>query len=94
VFHGLTLSAGYVTHGGDRCLWTLRLQGASLAVANEWQASIDKELHKILQDIRSISFLSPWKMLTLKPDQTIEWTEDEDWENIMRLADVLPGEKA
>lgn len=32
------------------------------------------------------------KMLTLKEDKTIGWTTDARWEDMMRLAKILPGE--
>lgn len=91
-------SSGYVTHGADRSLWTLRLDGNHQKVAVSWLKTIDTERRKLEKDSTSWSTISslshsPRLMLTLKLNQSMAWTTDEDWDNVMRLASVLPEKK-
>jgi hypothetical protein len=84
---------GYVTHGSDRSLWTLDvpwLQPSQLKVAIEWLDVITMEIKNLKSDEKPVRAVR--EMLTLKDDRTIEWTMDSRWEDMMKLATVLPGE--
>jgi len=81
-----------VTHGTDRCLWALRRPNLSLKqweVANRWVDVVQQELKKVLEagNIHSCN-----QMLTLKEDQSISWTTDKLWGELMDLVNILPGE--
>lgn len=61
-----------------------------IETARKWLSAIDSETRAIeaagrpLRDARSV--------LTLHEDRTIAWAEDRKYDEVMRLAKVLPGE--
>lgn len=84
---------GYVTHATDRPLWCLRvpiLTPDQLETARKWLTTIDSETAAIeaagrpLRDVHAV--------LTLHEDRAIAWAEDRKYDEVMRLAKVLPGE--
>jgi len=82
-----------VTHGTDRCLWALRrpnLNPKQWKVANHWVDVVQQELKKVLEggNIHTSS-----QVLTLREDQTISWTIDRLWGELMDLVSILPGEQ-
>jgi len=84
---------GYVTHATDRSLWTLAvpwLQPSQLDVATAWLDAIAAEVNDLESNTKKVHGVR--EMLTLKDNRTIEWTADSRWEDVMRLATVLPGE--
>ncbi|KAI6149684.1 Alpha/Beta hydrolase protein [Pisolithus tinctorius] len=84
---------GLVTHGTDRCLWALRVPIMSLPqkrVAVAWLDAIDKELSILEREGKQTRALN--QALTLREDQTIGWVEDKDWDQLMEIVKVLPGE--
>lgn len=85
-------NSGYVTHGTDRCLWALRkpdLNPKQWEVANQWVDVVQQELNKVLEAGNSHTFN---QVLTLREDQTISWTIDRLWGELMDLVNILPGE--
>jgi len=82
-----------VTHGTDRCLWALRkpdLNPKQWEVANQWVDVVQQELNKVLEAGNSHTFN---QVLTLREDQTISWTIDRLWGELMDLVSILPGER-
>jgi hypothetical protein len=82
---------GYVTHGTDRSLWVFRgLTAPQMEVARAWLDAIDRETQEL-------EFLHPdkrdWKrVLTLKTDQQVEWTTDENWNDATKMRKLFPRE--
>ena len=84
--------AGYVTHATDRVLWCYRepsLTKEQLAVAREWLDTIDKDSREIgggglKKDVKEI--------LVLNEDKSISWRDDAQWDSLLRVAKILPGE--
>jgi len=88
------LTAGYVTHGTDCGLWFLRLPWLTppqVDTAIAWLDAIAAEVKTLESDMKPT--LGMKEMLTLRENQTIEWTTDSRWEEMMRLATILPGER-
>ena len=86
-------NSGYVTHGTDRFLWALRkpdLNPKQWEVANQWVDVVQQELNKVLEAGNSHTFN---QVLTLREDQTISWTIDRLWGELMDLVSILPGER-
>ncbi|KAI6112903.1 Alpha/Beta hydrolase protein [Pisolithus sp. B1] len=84
---------GLVTHGTDSCLWALRVPIMSISqkeVAVAWLDAIDKELSNLECEGKQTRALN--QALTLREDRTIGWVEDRDWDRLMGIAKVLPGE--
>lgn len=84
---------GLVTHGTDRCLWALRTPSMNYPQtkkAIEWLDAFDKEIAALEQHGKPMHGLN--EVLTLKEDQSIEWAEDERWNELMNVVKVLPGE--
>jgi hypothetical protein len=84
---------GYVTHATDRSLWNFAvpcLQPSQLDVATAWLDAIAVEVKNIEGNTKKVHGVR--EMLTLTDNRTIEWTADSRWEDVMRLATVLPGE--
>ena len=87
----LSRSIGYVTHGTDRPLWTFRgLTAPQMEVARAWLDAIDRETQEL-------EFPHPdkrdWKrVLALRPDQRIEWTTDENWDDSTKMRRLFPWE--
>ncbi|KII85983.1 hypothetical protein PLICRDRAFT_667399 [Plicaturopsis crispa FD-325 SS-3] len=84
---------GYVTHGTDRVLWALRLpalDASQAIVASAWLDRIRDEVEELEQT--GSSKRDAKEMLTLTEDRSISWTKDPIWDEVMRLAKILPGE--
>ncbi|KAH9836085.1 carboxylesterase [Rhodofomes roseus] len=85
---------GYVTHGTDRLLWTLRLpalEPVQIVAARTWLDIIDAET-KSLEAGMNVNARDPKKVLALKEDKTVAWKDDDRWDHLMRLRTALPGE--
>ena len=85
---------GYVTHGTDRFLWTLRLpilKPAQIVAARTWLDVIDAET-KALEEGLNANARDPRKVLALREDKTVSWKEDEKWDHLMRLRVAIPTE--
>jgi hypothetical protein len=81
---------GYVTHGTDGVLWALRipsLERNQVEVAKEWLNEVTEEVNKLIYDPGPIR-RDVLEMLTLKEDRSIDWTKDEKWDTLMKLATV------
>ncbi|KAH9888028.1 carboxylesterase [Cubamyces lactineus] len=84
---------GYVTHGTDRALWTLRLsvlEGDQVDVARKWLNTIAEYVKRAeagegLQEVK--------KVLALTTSKEIREKEDGLWDKYMRLRSTLPGEE-
>lgn len=87
------ISAGYVTHASDRILWSLRVPSLlpdQVIVAEAWLDAIESNLKAL--SINSTPTRSVREVLTLTENREIKWTTDERWEEMMKLARILPGE--
>ncbi|CAL1698757.1 unnamed protein product [Somion occarium] len=87
---------GFVTHATDRTLWALRipsLEPDQRKVAVAWLDIIAAEVKKLEQG-QEPSRRSVKDILALKADRSIGWITDGKWDEIMKLATVLPGESA
>ena len=85
---------GYVTHGTDRYLWTLRLpilKPDQIVAARTWLDVIDAET-KALEAGLNANARDPKKVLALREDKTVAWKEDEKWDHLMRLRVAIPTE--
>ena len=85
---------GYVTHGTDRFLWTLRLpilKPAQIVAARTWLDVLDAET-KALEEGLNANARDPKKVLALREDKTVAWKEDEKWDHLMRLRVAIPTE--
>ena len=85
---------GYVTHGTDRFLWTLRLPiltPAQIVAARTWLDVLDAET-KALEEGLNANARDPKKVLALREDKTVAWKEDEKWDHLMRLRVAIPTE--
>ncbi|CCM06018.1 uncharacterized protein FIBRA_08262 [Fibroporia radiculosa] len=83
---------GYVTHGTDRSLWTLRLPSldeSQADVARAWLDSIVEET-KVVETQGNTRGLH--EVLALNEDRTIGWRADDRWDELIRLRVALPGE--
>ncbi|GBE88869.1 hypothetical protein SCP_1402770 [Sparassis crispa] len=86
---------GYVTHGTDRPLWTIRrptLEPSQVDVARAWVDRIESEVKAVLDGKSSSKDLH--EVLALNGNKTISWKKDDKWDDLMRLVDALPGETA
>lgn len=84
---------GLVTHGTDSCLWALRSPILSIPqkeVAVAWLDAIDTEFSILEREGKQTRALN--QVLTLQEDHSIGWVEDKDWDRLMEIAKVLPGE--
>ena len=84
---------GYVTHATDRPLWSLRapvLKPDQIELAQKWITTVETETRAIAAARRPLKGVR--EVLTLKEDKTIGWVEDVKYDEILRLAQVLPGE--
>jgi hypothetical protein len=82
----LTLNPGYVTHGTDRTLWTLRLPVLTEEeqnVARRWLDVVDEESRKLLSGGWS---RNKDDVLVLKEDRSIGWMKDGEWEKYDKIA--------
>ncbi|KAI0641364.1 carboxylesterase [Trametes meyenii] len=83
---------GYVTHGTDRSLWTLRLplfEGDQVSIARNWVSTVADYVKRAeeghgLQEIK--------RVLGLTKDKEIKEKEDTLWDEYMLLRKTLPGE--
>lgn len=94
VLHTNICVQGYVTHGTDRFLWTLRLpalKGAQIIAARTWLDVIDAET-KALEAGLNANARDPRKVLALREDRAVAWQEDEKWDHLMRLRVAIPTE--
>ena len=83
--------AGYVTHGTDRALWTLRLpvlEGDQAGVARRWVSAV-AEYVKRAEAGQGVPLKT---VLALTEDREIREVEDAKWDEYMRLRTTLPGE--
>lgn len=83
-----------MTHATDRYLWALRrpnLNPKQWDTANRWVEAVHQELGNMAQVGNRYGHR---QFLTLKEDQSIGWTSDERWEELMSMADVLSGERS
>ncbi|KAF5370021.1 hypothetical protein D9758_001163 [Tetrapyrgos nigripes] len=81
---------GYVTHATDSCLWHLRipvLEPDQVPIAKSWLERIESEVQILEADGKPARPVT--QVLTLKEDKKIEWCEDPEWEEKIRLLDVL-----
>ena len=84
---------GYVTHATDRPLWAFRLpvlQSDQVAIARAWLNVIDREVQVLEESGTAKHALG--QVLSLTPDRTIEWRDDQYWAQYMRMCSNLPGE--
>ncbi|KLO10861.1 carboxylesterase [Schizopora paradoxa] len=82
---------GYVTHATDRVLWCYRepiLTKEQLAVAREWLDIVDSESRAIANGLKK----NPDEALVLNEDKSISWRKDAQWDELLRVAKILPGE--
>ncbi|KIM39628.1 hypothetical protein M413DRAFT_447103 [Hebeloma cylindrosporum] len=80
---------GYVTHGCDRILWALRipsLEPSQVEVARSWLTKVAEEFEAMSS---GKTCYNSQRLLTLKEDTTIEWTDDTKWDKLMKLHDIL-----
>lgn len=73
-------------------LWAFRtvsLLPDQIAVAKAWIDEIDKCMKAITSDRSAQRDVR--QMLTLKEDKTIAWTDDGNWDNLMKLYDDIKG---
>ncbi|KAK7039183.1 hypothetical protein VNI00_010087 [Paramarasmius palmivorus] len=87
-------SEGYVTHGSDTTIWHYRLpvlEEQDAVVAKAWLDRIDEEVRAI--EAAGKPLMDTRKVLALKVDKSIEWDDDEMWEEKMELSDVVEGTK-
>lgn len=81
--------AGYVTHGGDRVLWALRLPSLKqdqVDIAKGWLNRVADGVNESMngeptRDVRD--------MITMREDRSICWTKDEKWDTLMKLEKVV-----
>ncbi|KAI8974859.1 carboxylesterase [Trametes punicea] len=84
---------GYVTHGTDRPLWTIRLnvlEGDQVAIARNWVDTIAEYIKRAeeghgLQGVK--------KVLGLTENKEIKEKEDTRWDDYMSLRKAFPGEE-
>ncbi|KAJ6485803.1 Alpha/Beta hydrolase protein [Mycena sanguinolenta] len=82
---------GYVTHGGDRALWALRvpnLTESQLEIARSWLTRVTEEREAIESAGKPLR--GPKDILILAEDRGVEWTKDLQWDEKMRLLSALP----
>ncbi|KAF9528954.1 carboxylesterase [Crepidotus variabilis] len=82
---------GFVTHACDRHLWTLRLPSLEPGqddVARAWVRRIAEETEADNSELEGAE-VDVKRMLTLKENKTIGWTEDARWDEMLKLAKVI-----
>ncbi|KAJ7027900.1 Alpha/Beta hydrolase protein [Mycena alexandri] len=82
---------GYVTHGGDRVLWAFRvpsLTDGQIRIARNWLTRVAEELAAVESAGKPLR--GPKDILVLAEDKGVEWTEDLQWDEKMRLLSALP----
>ncbi len=82
---------GYVTHATDRVLWCYcepLLTEEQLAVAREWLSTVDKDSRALGQGLRKDSK----EVLVLDENKAISWQNDAQWDDLLSVARILPGE--
>ncbi|KAJ7746756.1 Alpha/Beta hydrolase protein [Mycena maculata] len=90
---------GYVTHGSDRALWAFRvpdLTQSQIEIARNWLGRVDEELDAVLHhslaegagDLKPLR--GPKEILILGEDRVVEFTEDLQWGEKMRLSSAFP----
>ncbi|KAJ6561188.1 Alpha/Beta hydrolase protein [Mycena vulgaris] len=82
---------GYVTHGSDRSLWAFRvpnLTASQIDVARNWLGRVAEELDAVESAGKPLR--GPKDILVLAEDRGVEWTEDLQWDEKMRLLSALP----
>lgn len=83
---------GYVTHATDRYLWALRrpnLNPEQWDTANQWVEAFHQEMSVMIQFGNKYNHR---QFLTLKEDRSVRWTSDGRWDELLNMADILPGE--
>jgi hypothetical protein len=83
---------GYVTHGGDRFLWALRipaLQPKQVGIVKNWVDRIREEVKELEKEGKPLHDVK--MMLALRDDMTIGWKEDQKWDDIMSLHEIIAG---
>ncbi|KAG6832757.1 hypothetical protein H0H87_000410 [Tephrocybe sp. NHM501043] len=81
---------GYVTHGTDRCIWTLRkpiLEPDQEMIAKRWLNRVDAEVKNVEREGKP--FGDAKTVLTLTADTTIGWRQDKHWERISTLRSAI-----
>ncbi|KAJ7272575.1 Alpha/Beta hydrolase protein [Mycena haematopus] len=84
-------SKGYVTHGSDRALWALRvpnLTESQVGIARSWLARVSEETEAVESAGKPLR--GSKDILILAEDRGVEWTEDLQWDEKMRLSSALP----
>ncbi|KAH7926008.1 alpha/beta-hydrolase [Leucogyrophana mollusca] len=85
---------GWVTHGTDRVFWALRkpsMTAAQIQTAVAWLDAVDKEIAILESEGRAMQAVT--KILTLNEDHSISWNDDKRWDQLMKIAKILPGEE-
>jgi len=80
---------GYVTHGCDQVLWSLRIQSLEAGQVKVAKAWLDKIAQELGAMISGKLRYNPRCVLTLKEDMSIEWKDDAKWEQMMELHNIL-----
>lgn len=78
-----------MTHGCDRLLWALRIPSLEISqveVARLWLMKVAKEVEAMSS---GKTRYNPRRILTLKEDMTIEWSDDTKWDELTKLHDTL-----
>jgi len=87
-------TSGYVTHGTDSPLWHLcrpLLKDDQARIAHAWLDAVAHETEEVQR--RGGAGHVVTEVLTLREDRSISWEKDDKWDTMMRLCQVLPGEK-
>lgn len=58
-------------------------------MAKAWIDEVDKYMKEITSD--RMAQRDVRQMLTLREDKTIVWTNDANWDNMMRMHDAVQG---
>ncbi|KAJ7807259.1 Alpha/Beta hydrolase protein [Mycena olivaceomarginata] len=83
---------GYVTHGTDRALWAFRvpdLTESQIGIARTWLTRVEEETAAVESAGKPLR--GPKDILILAEDRGVEWTEDLQWDEKMRLLSAFPG---
>ncbi|KAJ7493353.1 Alpha/Beta hydrolase protein [Mycena galericulata] len=82
---------GYVTHGTDRVLWAFRVPTmikSQIEIARNWLTRVYEELDAV--ESAGEPLRGPQAILVLAEDKGVEFTEDLQWDEKMRLLSALP----
>lgn len=85
---------GYVTHATDRSLWAFRLpvlENDQVAIARAWLNVMAREVEELEE--HGGAKHAAGQVLALTRDKQIQWQEDSLWDQHMRMASALPGER-